>query len=234
MTDLKVLTQLIETRFSSLEERLKEQKIDFKEHLIKQDKYFEKLEERMSDELSKTDEEIKKIAQKLETKSQNLTKLETESASIGRQWGGFVGLIAGIISSVIVTIIAKIFGEWSIFNFVTHLKSTLTATSYILELELQIDSLNETLKKLKNESKNSQILIGKLNSEKKKAEALKTDFEKKLKEIQSTYITKTLFSTKVSLLIDILKKQRKFSQDEEERKILEELILVLNKANDDS
>lgn len=115
-----------------------------------------------------------------------------------------------------------------------HLKSPETATTYILELELKIESLVESLKEIQRSAKKNQILVGTLNSEKKKLEAAKRKLEDDLESFKATYNTKALFSERVSSLIKILKKQRKFSQDEEERKILEEFITVLNKANDDS
>lgn len=116
--NLKVLGQIIESRFTSieakfasLEEKIKEQKADFKETLLKTDENIEKLEARVSHNLVKLEEETKKIASKLEVKSDDLTKLQTESNSVLKQWGAFVGMIAGAISSIIVSLLVRFFEE---------------------------------------------------------------------------------------------------------------------------
>lgn len=109
--NLKVLGQIIEARFSSLEDKIKEQRADFKENLMKTDRNIEKLEARVSQNLGKLEEETKKIANKLEVKSDDLTKLQSESSSVLKQWGAFVGLITGAISSVVVALLVRYFGE---------------------------------------------------------------------------------------------------------------------------
>lgn len=116
--NLKVLGQIIEAKFSTLEDKIgaledkiREQRVDFKENLMKTDRNIEKLEVRVSQNLGKLEEETKKIANKLEVKSDDLTKLQSESSSVLKQWGAFVGLIAGAISSVVVSLLVRYFGE---------------------------------------------------------------------------------------------------------------------------
>lgn len=113
-----------------------------------------------------------------------------------------------------------------------HLDSPDTATSYILELELQIEALSAFKRQLETYVLNKDMQIGKLNSERLKFKALKDRAEQELSFLKDASVTKKLFTEKISLLINILQNTRKKSQDEDERKLLEEFISILNKAND--
>lgn len=110
----------------------------------------------------------------------------------------------------------------------------LETVSYILDLELKIDSLLATIDSLKRTLKTKEITLGNINAEKKKVEALNSDLRAKIDFLEANYNTKTLFSKGVASLIEILRKNRMTSQSEDERKSLEELILILNKSNDNS
>lgn len=105
--NLKILGQIIESRFEGLEEKMREQKNDFRDHLFKAEKTIEKLEIKIAQDLSKLEENTKDISSKLETKSNDLTKLQIETQMTAKQWGAIVGLIAGIFSSVVVAVIIK-------------------------------------------------------------------------------------------------------------------------------
>lgn len=108
----------------------------------------------------------------------------------------------------------------------------LDTVSQILDLELKIDSLSATIDSLKRTIKSKDISLGKINAEKKKVESLNFDLKKRIDYLEANYNTKNLFSKGVSSLIEILKRSRMVSQNHEERKSLEELILILNKSND--
>lgn len=110
--------------------------------------------------------------------------------------------------------------------------SDLETVSQILDLELKIDSLLATVDSLKHAIKSKDLSLGKINAEKKKVESLNASLKAKIDFLEANYNTKTLFSKGVASLIEILKRSRMLSQDQDERKSLEELILILNKSND--
>lgn len=108
----------------------------------------------------------------------------------------------------------------------------LDVVSQILELELKTDSLSATIDSLNRTIKSKDLSLGKINAEKKKLESLNSSLREKIDYLEANYNTKNLFSKGVASLIEILKKSRMVSQNHEERKSLEELILILNKSND--
>ena len=109
--------------------------------------------------------------------------------------------------------------------------SDLDTISYILELELQIENLKEASVQLTRTNLNNSILIGKLNSDAKKDKRTITQLFSSVEDFEKNSFTKTFFNEKTLLLIAVLQKQRRLSENEEERKLLEEFISLLNKTN---
>lgn len=112
-----------------------------------------------------------------------------------------------------------------------YLDSDIEAVSYVLELELQVESLKSQNAKMQSLLINKDIKIGNINAEKKKCEALRNEALKKNEELLNTSVSKKLFNENISKLTQILKDQRKVSENEEQRKVFEDFILILNKLN---
>jgi hypothetical protein len=107
VSDLKTLAKLMEIQFDEIKDQIKDQKEDFKERITKSDAHFdrriEKLEERFS-------QEIKDITQRTSTRDTDIAVLQAKVESTSKSWGGFVGMIAGVISSLTIAVITKLLG----------------------------------------------------------------------------------------------------------------------------
>lgn len=110
----------------------------------------------------------------------------------------------------------------------------LETSSYILNIELELDHLRALKSNLERKISDKDQQIGKLNSERIKVEGLKKDLEKKIRHFELNSLSKGLFTEKISVLITYLHKQRKASQDEESRRFFEEFIDLLKKAYDNN
>lgn len=107
VSDLKTLAKLMEIQFDEIKDQIKDQKEDFKERMTKSDAHFdrriEKLEERFS-------QEIKDITQRTSTRDADIAVLQAKLEQTSRSWGGFIGMIAGVISSIVISAIGKLLG----------------------------------------------------------------------------------------------------------------------------
>jgi hypothetical protein len=114
---------------------------------------------------------------------------------------------------------------------VSYLDSDIKTVMHVVDLELQIEFLKSTVLNLQSVVRSKDIKIGNLNSEKKKIEALKNQIVSELNELKNNSVNKVLFTENIDSLKNILKLQRKFSENEEERKVFENFISILNKIN---
>lgn len=103
---------------------------------------------------------------------------------------------------------------------------------YVTSLEAQVQDLKKKLSDTSRDLINKDIHIGRLSSERLKAVKDATILRHDLERIHENYIDRRLFTNKVDTLVRILHKMRKTSENPEERKLLQEFIEVLSKANE--
>lgn len=107
VSDIKALAKVMAVQFDDVKRRIDDQKQDLKERLEKSDAHFDKQIEKLENRFSG---DLKDLNQRLNEKNVDIAVLKKETESTTKNWGSIVGLVAGSIASIIVTVITKAMG----------------------------------------------------------------------------------------------------------------------------
>jgi chromosome segregation ATPase len=105
-------------------------------------------------------------------------------------------------------------------NFVEH----------IAGLEREVSELKSELNSAKRQLVNKDIDIGRLNSDRLKAQKRASELEDEIQNIRERTVDRGVFNDKIDSLIAMLFNMRKNSSNEVERKTFQDLLEVLTKS----